>query len=213
VLQFEAAIEDAVAAFGQSIPEGSLVLDAGAGEAHHSKLFKNRRYIGVDLAIGDKDWDYSRLDAIADLTALPFPSSCFTACINIVTLEHVREPECVLREIERTLRPGGRLLLVAPQEWEIHQEPHDYFRYTRYGLQYLLEKTRFTELEIRPLGGYFRLIARRFLNGLQFFHGLWFLPALVVLVPAATTMMLFDRLDRKRAFTLGYICTARKRGV
>ena len=94
VLYFEAAIEDAVAAFAETVPEGGLVLDAGAGEAGHG-VFANRRYVGVDLAVGDSEWDYSRLDVIADLASLPFRGACFDACINIVTLEHVREPGCV----------------------------------------------------------------------------------------------------------------------
>ncbi len=212
VLYFEAAIEDAVAAFAATIPEGGLVLDAGAGEGGHSRLFAKKRYIGVDLAVGDSAWDYSRLDAIADLASLPFCGGCFDACINVVTLEHVREPGCVLQEIERTLRPGGQLLLIVPHEWEVHQPPHDYFRYTCHGLRYLLEKARLTDIEIRPIGGYFRLMARRLLNGLQFFRGIWFVPALIGLVPPALVLPFFDGLDRERAFTLGYICTAQKTG-
>ena len=35
------------------------------------------------------------------------------------------------------------LLIAAPHEWEVHQAPHDYFRYTRYGLAYLLEQAGF----------------------------------------------------------------------
>ncbi len=58
----------------------------------------------------------------------------------MVTLEHLPEPGLALAEIARTLEPGGRLLIAAPHEWEVHQAPHDYFRYTRYGLQYLLER-------------------------------------------------------------------------
>ena len=210
VLYFEAATEDAVAAFAGTVPEGGLVLDAGAGEAGHSRFFAKRRYVGVDLAVGDSEWDYSRLDVIADLTSLPFCGACFDACINVVTLEHVREPGCALQEIERTLRPGGRLLVIVPHEWEVHQPPHDYFRYTCYGLRYLLEKACFTNIEILPVGGYFRLIARRLLNGLQFFRGIWLVPALIGLVPPALVLMLFDGFDRERAFTLGYICMAQK---
>jgi SAM-dependent methyltransferase len=131
-----------------------------------------------------------------------------------VTLEHLREPGLALAEIARTLAPGGRLLLAAPHEWEVHQQPHDYFRYTRYGLQYLLEKAGLEIVEIRAVGGYFRLVARRLLNGLQFFAGgvrwLGFVPAAVVLVPPALILPFLDALDGERNFTLGYICTARK---
>jgi hypothetical protein len=64
------------------------------------------------------------------------------------------------------------------------------------------------------VGGYFRLLARRLLNGLQFFAGgarwLLFLPAAALLVPPALVLPFMDFLDRDRNFTLGYIVVARK---
>ena len=82
-------------------------------------------------------------------------------------------------------------------------------------MQYLLEKAGFDAIEIRAVGGYFRLVARRLLNGLQFFTGgarwLGFVPAAMILVPPALILPLLDALDRERNFTAGYICTARKR--
>jgi SAM-dependent methyltransferase len=210
ILHFESSIEDAVARFAAMLAPGSRVLDAGAGEGQYAAPFRHLRYVAVDLAIGDPQWDYRKLDCIADLAALPFPSGCFDACLNIVTLEHVREPGAVLGELARTMRPSGSLLLVVPQEWEVHQAPHDYFRYTRYGVAYLLERAGFTDIKIQPVGGYFRLLSRRLLNGLQFCRGLLFVPAALVLAPPALLAALLDPLDREQNFTLGYICTARK---
>ncbi len=214
VLHFEAAIEDAVAGFAANLPAGARVLDAGAGEARHAAYFTRQRYCGVDLAVGDRTWNYSHLDAVADLASLPFAGGCFGAAINIVTLEHVRQPETVLREIARTLAPGAPLLAIVPHEWEVHQSPHDYFRFTRHGMRDLLERAGMVEIEIQPVGGYFRLLARRLLNGLQFFSGglrwLGFIPAALLLVPPALLIPCLDFLDKDRNFTLGYICTAKK---
>jgi SAM-dependent methyltransferase len=214
VLHFEAAIEDAISRFGDSLPVGARVLDAGAGEVRHARYFTRQRYFGVDLAVGDRTWDYSRLDALADLTRLPFASGCFGAAINVVTLEHVRDPRSVLCEIARTLAPGAPLLIIVPHEWEMHQSPNDYFRFTRHGMAYLLECAGMVEIEVRPVGGYFRLLARRMLNGLQFFTGglrwIGFIPAAFLLVPPALLIPLLDFLDRDRNFTLGYICTAKR---
>ena len=71
-----------------------------------------------------------------------------------------------------------------------------------------------TDIRIKPVGGYFRLLSRRLLNGLQFFTGGWrwllFLPAAILLGPPALLLPLLDGLDRERNFTLGYICTAKK---
>jgi SAM-dependent methyltransferase len=216
VLHLETEIEEAVASLARTLPKDTRVLDAGAGEGQYANYFRHCRYCGVDLGVGDSSWDYGRIDAIADLTALPFRSGCFEAALHIVTIEHLPEPGCALAELARTLMPGGVLLIAAPHEWEIHQAPHDYFRYTRYGLTYLLEKAGFEIRELRPAGGYFRLLARRLLNGLQFFTGgvrwLGFLPAAVLLVPPAMVLPFLDFLDRDRNFTLGYICTAVLRG-
>ena len=97
----------------------------------------------------------------------------------------------------------------------LHQSPHDYFRYTRHGLEYLLERSGFADAEIMPVGGYFRLMSRRLLNGLQFFAGgarwLLFLPAAILLVPPALVLPFLDFLDRERNFTLGYLAEARRK--
>ena len=213
-LHFESAIDNAVESFAAGLPAGAVVLDAGSGEGRHRAAFPRQRYTGVDLAIGDSQWNYRALDALADLNALPFRVATFDAALNIVTLEHLRHPGAALAEIGRVLHPGGRLLLVAPFEWEEHQRPHDFFRYTQFGLRALLESAGFTDIELTPVGGFFRLLSRRLLNGLQFFmRGAgWFLflPAALIFVPLSLVLPLFEPLDRERTFTLGYICTARK---
>jgi SAM-dependent methyltransferase len=210
VQHFEACIDDAVTAFAQSLPDGSRVLDAGAGEGNFKPPFARHRYIGFDLAIGDAAWDYSHLDALGDLAELPFRDGAFDACLSIVTLEHVRRPQQVVSEMARTLAPGGRLLLVVPFEWEEHQQPHDYFRYTRFALDMLMRQAGLTEISIQPVGGFFRLMSRRMFYALQFFPGPLLFIAAIFFVPPGLLLPLLDPLDRHKSFTLGYICSARK---
>lgn len=210
VMHFEASIEDAVANFARALPPGARVLDAGAGETAHKHYFAAQRYCGLDLGIGDHAWDYSRLDVLGNLETLPFPDATFDAAINIVTLEHVVHPERVLCELGRVLAPGGRFLLVAPLQWEEHQQPHDYGRFTRFALDRMLRQAGFTHISIQPVGGIFRLISRRLLNALQFFPGPLMLVAAVFFAPPALVLPLLDPLDNDRSFTLGYICSARK---
>lgn len=205
VLDFERRIEDAVAAFAASLPPGARVLDAGAGEGSYKHHFAAHRYTGLDLGVGDDAWDYSRLDVLGDLTALPFPPCVFDGALNIVTLEHVRRPDLALAEIARVLRRGGRLLLVVPHAWEVHQHPHDYFRYTKYGVEELAARAGMRVVSIEPGGGYFRLLARQLLLGAKLFplplNLLW----LLWVAPAALLLPLLDGLDRSRDHTLGYV--------
>lgn len=55
-------------------------------------------------------------------------------------LEHVAEPDSALTEITRILKTGGTLLLGVPFRQGLHLEPTDYWRFTKYGIEYLLEK-------------------------------------------------------------------------
>lgn len=210
IMHFEWSIESAVTRFAGSLAPAARVLDAGAGESQYAHLFTRHRYIAVDLGIGDTAWNYRRVDCIADLQALPLQDGACDACVNIVTLEHVREPMRVICEISRVLRPGGRLLLIVPHEWEVHQSPHDFYRYTRHGVQYLLGRAGFGSISIEPVGGFFRLLSRRLWNALQFFPGPLMLVAALFFAPPALLLPFLDPLDRERNFTLGYICTACK---
>jgi SAM-dependent methyltransferase len=210
IQHFEASIEDAVADFANRLEAGARVLDAGAGEGNYKTYFAKQRYCGMDLGVGDQKWDYTRLDVVGDLSCLPFDTGTFDASINIVTLEHVTDPARVVCELAHSLKPGGRLLLIAPLEWEEHQQPHDYFRYTRFGLEHLLKQAGFSEISIQPVGGFFRLLSRRLFNALQFFPGPLMFVAAIFFVPPALILPLFDGIDRRRNFTLGFICLASK---
>ncbi len=214
VLRVEAAIEDAVSAFARSLPAGARVLDAGAGEGRCAPHFAHCKYIGIDLAVGDPAWDYSRLHACADLARLPFPDASFGAALNLVTLEHVPDPARVLAELARVLQPGGRLLLVAPQQWCVHQAPHDYYRYTLYGLRHLLAAAGLRVIRIEPVGGFFTLLGRRVLDSLLFFQGGWrwllFAPAALLAAPLGLLLPRLDFLDPAKDTTLAYTCLAEK---
>jgi SAM-dependent methyltransferase len=205
VLDFERRIADAVTAFAASLPAGARVLDAGAGEGAYKSYFPGRRYVGLDLGIGDQQWDYTQLDVLGDLTSLPFADGVFDAALNIVTLEHVKDPARVLCELGRVLRPGGRLLLVVPHEWEVHQHPHDFFRYTKFGVEELATRAGLRVVSLAPGGGYFRLLARRLLSGGQFFplplNLLWW----IWVAPMALLLPLLDGFDQRKDFTLGYL--------
>jgi len=205
----------------QEIPPGSWVLDAGAGEGRFRSFFDHTCYVAVDLAVGDCSWDYSHLDVIADLSVLPLANHSFDAVLCTQVLEHVREPRQVLREIARVLKPGGRLYLAAPQSWHQHQKPYDFFRYTSFGLRYLLETSGLNVISLTPMGGYFWFLSFQ-LQTLNYWlfsqrrrHRYVWWPlkmttAIVTQIVLPLLLFYLDRLDSKKDATLGYVCVATK---
>lgn len=134
------------------------ILDAGAGECVYRPLFEGRRYVAIDRGVGDGTWDYGKLDASADLERIPFADACFDTVLCTETLEHVARPARVLAELRRVLKPGGWLALSVPFLQPLHQEPHDYYRYTPHGLRHLLEEAGFQVERIRAAGGFFTFL-------------------------------------------------------
>jgi SAM-dependent methyltransferase len=211
---FHTALNERLREAAASVPKGALVLDAGAGECPHAALFAHTRYVKMDRGIGDKAWDYSKIDVQADICELPFASGVFDAVVNIQVLEHIKEPGVCVAEMARVLKPGGQLILTTVQDWEIHQHPNDFFRYTRYGLEYLFQKAGLKS-RVEALGGLFWNISFRLMAMLGFFQTGWRWLAFVVLAPVFALIVpgicyMLDPLDRKRDYTLGYFCWCRK---
>ena len=85
---------------------------------------------------------------------IPFPDNSFDVVVATkFIMEHVSEPELVLRELHRILKPGGELFIIATHLRRQHQPPHDYYRFTEFAVQHLWKKVGFKEIEIHPTNG------------------------------------------------------------
>ena len=129
----------------------------------------------------------------------------FDTALSIAVIEHVPEPRRMLAEILRVLRPGAHLILLAPQYWRLHEEPHDYFRFTHYGLAHLARQEGFEVVELRAQGGAWRLAGQVLANALQV------RPKLRRLIPLVNST--FAYLDRRRpdpGDTISYLLVARR---
>jgi SAM-dependent methyltransferase len=147
----------------RDLAPGSRVVDVGAGDAPYRALFAHTDYMTVD-------WEHSQheeldgVDAVAAADDLPFEDAGFDAVLLTQVLEHVRDPAAVLGELHRVLRPGGRLYLSAPLVWELHELPHDYFRYTEPGLRSLIEGAGFMDVVVTPRNDCFSTLAQLMRN-------------------------------------------------
>jgi ubiquinone/menaquinone biosynthesis C-methylase UbiE len=156
-------ILDWVVRAAQELPEGARVLDVGAGDAPYRELFAHAEYI-------TSDWEHSvhegaaRVDVVAAADDLPLEDASFDAVLLLQVLEHVPAPTRVLAELRRVLRPGGTLTLTAPLTWELHELPHDYFRYTAPGLEHLLAEAGFGEIVVEPRNDAFTTLAQLMTN-------------------------------------------------
>jgi SAM-dependent methyltransferase len=177
----------------------------------------------VDDRRGDERWNYAGLSVCGDLLRLPFRDGSLDVVVSTETLEHLTEPGAFLAEVRRVLRPGGRLFLTAPLSFKEHQQPHDYFRYTRYGLRLLLDRAGLVTDAVEPEGGYFRFLgdkiqpAHRYLFNKD--RALFWRALFLILEPFS--MLFFtvfvpwlcarlDPLDRKRNHTTGFLVEARR---
>jgi SAM-dependent methyltransferase len=216
------AIAGFVEEISNATPEDSIVLDAGAGNCRYRPYFKDHRYIAADFCqVEDKN--YTRMDVVTDLMRLALKDESIDVVLNIEVLEHVPEPMQMLRELNRVLKPGGLLYLTCPLNWGVHEAPYDFYRYTPFALKKMFTEAGFNPLEIKPKGGYYWLLAkyftrlpahlnkpekgvfRKFLYKVKyrvlreiFFYWLPYI------------LFHMDRFDKKKDFTLGYMCTAKK---
>lgn len=129
--------------------EGAL-LDVGCGSMPYRALFATDTYIGLEI-----DSPQARARQMADFFydggRFPFENDRFGAVLCNQVLEHVFEPGAFLDEIGRVLAPGGKLLLTVPFVWDEHEQPHDFARYSSFGLKYLLEQRGFVIIEQHKL--------------------------------------------------------------
>lgn len=199
-----------------SLPAGSVVLDAGSGTAPYREVFADMAYRTSDWA-GSVHDEALNADIVAPLHQLPVPDGTFDAVICTQVLEHVPDPLAALTEVRRVLRPGGAVWITVPHVWELHEEPHDYFRYTIYGLLSLLERAGFEAVEVESYGGLFSVLGQLMRNagsitGVTADSGPVRRAVAMATFKLGPPLRRLDRLDRRRGLPLGYAAVGRVPG-
>lgn len=126
------------------------VLDVGGGEkTRYKSLFTCKTFTCLDIYAGEG------IDIVASADAIPLPDESKDSILSTQMLEHVKYPEKCVQEMYRVLKPGGYAVITAPQWNELHSVPHDYWRYTKFGLIELFERNGFKTVELHQRGGFF----------------------------------------------------------
>jgi SAM-dependent methyltransferase len=143
-------------------------LDLGCGGKRYAALFPLvTRYVSLDLPSNSAS--ERSVSVWGDGRLLPFRSGSFDSVLCTEVIEHVPTPELVFAEAHRVLRVGGHLVLTTPQTWGLHEVPHDYYRYTEFGLRFLAERAGFHVLRIQPTCGIWATVGQR-LSSFFFFE-------------------------------------------
>jgi SAM-dependent methyltransferase len=198
--------------------KGHLV-DLGCGEAPFKDYFLQfaQSYTGVDWT---KTLHNSKADVVSDLNIkIELDNGVADSIISLSVMEHLCEPQVFLNESYRILKDQGVMILQVPWQWWIHEAPHDYFRYTPYGLKYMFEKAGFEEVEVEAQNGFFttwivkmNYFSTRVIRGPNPIK--WLIKA--ILIPFWTVGQILapylDKLDTNwAAETQGYFVLARKK--
>lgn len=198
------------------------VLDVGCGDKPYRKVFINAKsYVGVDwssdinVARSNNAERKRALDVVGSAEALPFRCKCFDSVLATQLIEHLPHPALFFAEVSRVLRPSGCLIITFPLIGPLHEEPHDYFRYTEYGVQELCQESGLQVETIRKMGGGWLAIgylAREFLYADAGVSKSWFGRRFFRLLGSLTYSFLsyLDRFAHHPEGTLNYLMVARK---
>ncbi|WP_157793136.1 class I SAM-dependent methyltransferase [Bordetella genomosp. 8] len=146
---------------------GSLdgkVLDVGAGQSPWRSWLPERvHYFGLDIANAA---EFGMSESVRDVTyydggSMPFADGTFDAVLCVEVMEHASDPELLVSEMFRVLKPGGTLLLTVPWSARLHHLPHDYHRFTRNRLRALLSGHGFADIRIAERGSDVGAIANK----------------------------------------------------
>lgn len=222
------ALMKEVRAFARTIGTDKKILDVGCGIKPYQDLFKTNDYVGIEVRGGGHLDGAKSADHFFNGKDIPFPDNSFDVIICSEVLEHAIEPEYLLREMTRVLRPNGALFLTMPFVWPEHEVPYDFQRFTQFKHMELLKKNYFRDTIIKPTTGAFGTTGQILSDFFIFFlnqkinkmssaglgHKIKFILQRFVIFffcfPVQLLFLLLDLCFQKRGITLDYVITAQK---
>jgi len=152
------------------------LLDVGCGDKPYLSIFLPHvhSYVGVEYAGSFGSTSASgedrahHPDVVYSGGRLPFRDGSFDTVLSVQVLEHTPRPGPLVAEMARVLAPDGLLILTAPFQFRLHEEPHDYFRYSPHGLRQLCADAGLEVTEVRQQGSLWSLVGHKLNTFLAF---------------------------------------------
>lgn len=192
------------------------LLDIGCGNKPYENLFKGKvtQYFGCDIIQSS----LNKADLICEATNIPLVDASFDTIFSTQTIEHIADHQSFINESFRLLKPGGYFIISGPMYWPLHEEPYDYFRFTKHGYKYILEKAGFDVIEILSNGGMWattgQSIIHSFTNSnskktfLRFYKFVFFKLRIYWLINLFYGWL--DKVDYNPINTMNYVIVAKK---
>src|SRR3989344_2703139 len=189
-------------------------LDIGSGHGPYQNLFPNR--LAVDIV------DQPGVDVVADVHNLStLKNEEFEVVLCTEGLEHFYDPKQAISELTRVLKKGGVLILTTRFIFPLHEVPHDYYRFTEYGLRYLLREYEIVTLledgnTLETLATLYERIGYQTITlGWKPLKLMWFLHAKITLLFRGLLTKEYGdvtgKIPVKHLMTSGYLVIAKKR--
>lgn len=152
-------------AISDSLPALSgRLLDAGCGKMPYKKFIlansQVKAYVGLDIASAKVYDAHVKPDYTWDGRVMPFENAVFDSAFATEVLEHCPDPELFLREVHRVLKPNGVFFFTVPFLWNLHEVPHDEYRYTPFALERHLRNCQFSVVSMQATGGWHASLAQ-----------------------------------------------------
>jgi SAM-dependent methyltransferase len=192
------------------------VLDIGCGNKPYQHWFDGFivSYTGCDVVQSSSN----KVDILCSATDIPLVDNSFDTVFSTQVIEHVADHNGLLQEAFRLLCSGGTLIISGPMYWEHHEEPYDFFRFTKWGFEHILTEAGFMDIQLIANGGKWALTGQMLQNNLRSSFGETPLRKALGLIYRLfrikwlinTFFDWLDRKDRSDISTLNWVAIAKK---
>ena len=194
----------------KNICSGKKVLSIGAGGEVNLILNQYSKKNSFDMVSFDIDKNMQP-DILGDICKFDFKEEKYDYVVIAEVLEHLHSPHLAISNIYSLLNHGGKIILTVPFIFPIHERPYDYYRYTKYGLEFLFKD--FSNLQIKERNSWLEAINVLFVR-LVMDHNVMsrvFAPFIIILAYINFPFIwIFSKILKTDFITTGYLLTAEK---